>query len=161
MEELKTIFSSFGLKNVQTYIQSGNVLFDSAEKNAQTLTKKIENGLQKSLSYKVTVVLRTKSELEQTIKRNPFPKLQPEKEKRLYVTFLSGEPESAQKKELLNSPNDVESYEIIGREVYILCDAKGFGSTKFNNNYIEKKLALSATTRNWNTVNKLVGLAQK
>lgn len=154
------MFSSFGLKNVTTYIQSGNVLFETAKTNAQTLTKKIESGLQKALGYDVTVIIRTVDEMAEIVKLNPFKDVKADKEKFLYVTFLSNEPDEARKKELLNSANDVEAYEIIGREVFILCDKKGYGKTKFNNTYLEKKLALRATTRNWNTVRKMVEMVE-
>jgi len=156
MEDLRKYFESFQLKNVQTYIQSGNVVFDSSENNANTLTKKIESGLKKNLGYDVSVMLRTKTEMENVIENFPFKKLSEEKEKRVYIVFLSEEPVEEKKQVLLSCPSDVESYEMIGREVFILCEDKGYGKTKFNNGFIEKKLSLSATTRNWNTVNKIL-----
>lgn len=154
MVELAKMFESFGFKNVRTYIQSGNVLFDTTEKDLCRLTKKVEAGLQKNLGYPVTVIIRTADEMKEVIKRNPFKKLSTDNFKMLYVSFLSCEPDMGLKSELLNSSNDVEAFHIINREVYILCN-KSFGETKFNNNYIEKKLKVSATTRNWNTVCKV------
>ena len=88
MENLREMFSSFGFKNVTTYIQSGNVLFETAKTNAQTLTKKIESGLQKALGYDVTVLVRTVDEMVEIVKRNPFKNIKADEEKLLYVTLF-------------------------------------------------------------------------
>lgn len=156
MDELAKIFSSFGFKNVRTYIQSGNILFESV-KSESILVKVIETGLQNKFGYSVTAIVRTVDEMNSVIRNNPFKKLTADKFKKLYVTFLAAVPDKKQKDGLLNSPNDTEDFKIVEREVYILCN-KGFGETKFNNNHIEKKLGVRATTRNWNTVCKLVTL---
>ena len=88
MEALKNIFESLKLKNVKTYIQSGNVIFDASEKNSVLLNERIEKHLNKSLGYKVSVMLRTVTELGEIIKLNPYKKIDIDKDIHLYVSFL-------------------------------------------------------------------------
>jgi len=155
MVELKKMFETIGFKNVRTYIQSGNVVFESASANSDTLCKKIETGLQASLGYKVTVTLRTCKDIEDIIKNNPFKAEIKHEDFKLYVTMLAGSPEKAKIKELeaINSGSD--EFFCKDKEIYILCK-KGYSDTIFSNNFIEKKLGVKATSRNWNTMNKIL-----
>ncbi|MGH2574654.1 MAG: DUF1697 domain-containing protein [Ignavibacteria bacterium] len=155
MEDLKKIFLSMGFKNVQTYIQSGNVVFDTSGLNHDVLHKRIEKELNKSLGYGVVTILRTITEIERIINNNPFKKEKIEGETKFYVTMLAEKPTSKQKKELESFKDNVDKFKIINREVYILC-YKGYGKSVFSNNFIEKKLGMPATSRNWNTINKIL-----
>ncbi|WP_144940250.1 DUF1697 domain-containing protein [Paenibacillus sp. 32O-W] len=160
MDQLSAIFESLGFQNVQTYIQSGNVVFQTVEEEAsKELVHKIESRLKETLGYEVTVVLRTMEELEEVVERNPYdlPSLTPDE--KVYVSFLSGEPAQEAKDRLLSYKNEIDDYRLRTREVYILC-RKGYGKSLFSNNFLEKKLGLAATTRNWATVNKLVAMAE-
>lgn len=156
MDELKTIFAMPGLKNISTYIQSGNVLFDSAETDTAKLEKKIEAKLLKALNYEVTVFLKTHEDLTNIIENNPYDS-EPEG-KNLYVSFLSGSPSKDNIKLLdaLKAPG--EEFAIVNTECYLLFPAKTYGTTKLSNINLEKKLKVRATTRNWNTINKLAAL---
>jgi uncharacterized protein (DUF1697 family) len=157
MEMLKQIFEQMKFKNVRTYIQSGNVLLDSPEADSGKLTKKIESGLEKSLGYDVPVMIRSISEIEKIIKQNPFQKVKLDDSLRLYISFLSEEPDDELKKQLLNSADAIATYKIMGREVYTL-----YKRTKakhpFSNNFVEKKLKVKATTRQWNVLKELFDL---
>ncbi len=156
MDVLAGIFTSLKFKNVKTLIVSGNVLFETAEKDGAALAKKIEAQLQKDLGYEIPVMLRTAGEIEKIVKANPFRKIKPSPDVKNYVAFLSGPPKV--KAAIPKAPKG-ESWEILGvkgREVYVTTRKKADGHNGFPNNFIEKGLGVSATTRNWNTVVKTV-----
>lgn len=156
MDELKTIFTIPGLKNISTYIQSGNVLFETTETDIDKLQKKIESKLLKALDYEVTVFLKTHADLLNTIKKNPFGG-EPDG-KNLYVSFLSEAPGKDKIKLLEPLKAEHEELTIVGSDAYLLFPAKTYGTTKLSNVNVEKKLQVRSTTRNWNTVNKLATL---
>ena len=156
MEALKTMLAMPGIKNISTYIQSGNVAFDSAETDKEKLIAKIEARLLKELGWEVKTLLRTKPELESVIKGNPFKKL-PE-EMALHVSFLSAAPDAELVKQLMQLQTDAEQFSVWGTEAYIMVKKGAYGETKFSNTFLEKKLKVAATTRNWATVNKMLEL---
>ena len=156
MADLKVYFEMPGIRNVVTYIQSGNVLFDAKEADEAMLHKKISAQLEKKLGYEVTLVLRELTDIQEVIKNNPFDKEKTEGKKGLYVTFLSEEPKIELRRVLDAFTNENEYMHLVGREVYVYSES--YGETKFSNTFIEKKLGVSATTRNWATVNKILVL---
>ena len=158
MDALKVLFESLDFQNVRTYIQSGNLIFTSPETDITLLEKQIKTKLESTLGYPVTIILRTQDELAQVIQNNPFPIQELKENEKLHVTFLAAKPTLEAEQLLLSYQNDIDSIKILNREVYILC-RNGYGSTMYSNNFIEKKLKLLATTRNWATVNKLLSLA--
>jgi uncharacterized protein (DUF1697 family) len=157
MAELKKVYEDLGLNHVQTFIQSGNVLFKSQVSDIGKLTDKIEKGINNKFGFAVKVLIRTTEELQNTIKKMPFKK---EDTERVYITFLTEKPAVVPEEEINKYKNDSEKYFISGREIYILCPT-GYGKSKLSNNFFEKKLKVSATTRNWNSVNKLFEIAFK
>lgn len=157
MERLRAIFSGMGYQNVQTYIQSGNVIFGTDEP-ASGLTAKIQKAILKEFGFDVTVVTKTAKEMADIVKRNPFAKAATSEEKRLYVTFLSDDPPKNAAELLKPLAVNGEKFHVIGRAVYA-CFLKGYAETKLSNAAIEKKLGCSATTRNWNTTKTLLEMA--
>jgi len=160
MAELKALYESLQFTDVNTYIQSGNVIFKSNEKLSDIeFAIKIEKALYKKYGFEVPVIIRSKDEIRKVISANPFLKEKNMDEKRLYVTFLSEMPakENTEITKSLDFSPDI--FFIIGKEVY-LCVSSGYGETKLSNNFFEKKLKVNATTRNWNTVQKLLQLAK-
>ncbi len=153
MEDLKKIFESLKLKNVKTFIQSGNVIFESTEKNPEVLREKIEKLLYKSLGFEVITLLRTNNEIDGIIKNNSFSKVKLSNDLALYVAFLSRKPEKILADSLMLLNNDIENFHIRNCEVY--CLIKKNIKTQFSNNWLEKKLKLQATSRNITTVNKI------
>lgn len=154
MDELKKIFALPGFKNISTYIQSGNVIFDTAETDKAIVANKIETKLLKSLGYEVKTFVKTIPDIAEIVKKTPFKNL-PE-DRNLYVSMLSGKPEK-EKVELITSlQNDNEQFRILNTEVYILVKKGYYGNSIFSNNFFEKKLKLQATTRNWATMNKML-----
>ena len=157
MDELKKLFNMPGIKNISTYIQSGNVVFDSHEANTDALKKKIESKLLKALGYEVTVFLKTFDEVRDIIKRNPYKKKDIE-EMGLYISMLSAVPDSEGLKFVQQLLGDQEQVVVSGTEAYILCIKGGYGASKLSNINLEKKLKVRSTTRNWATMNKILAL---
>ncbi|MCM3337494.1 DUF1697 domain-containing protein [Paenibacillus sp. MER TA 81-3] len=156
MDALKSIFEALAFQNVKTYIQSGNVIFEASATEPELLAESIEKQLRVELGYEITVVVKTLSELEEVIQHNPFTENEAS-EGKLYVSFLSKEPVAEDLTALLSVQNGVDEIRALEREVYILC-RQGYGKSQFSNNFIEKKLRMPATTRNWQTVNKLANM---
>jgi uncharacterized protein (DUF1697 family) len=159
MEDLKKTFEALHYKSVTTYIQSGNVVFGSVATNTALLQTRIENKLLKTFGFKVLVIVKTLKEIEEAIKQNPFKKIKAQEGEKLHVTFLVGSPAKDAADNLAAVKNDVDEIRLLGSEVYILC-RNGYGKTLFSNTFIEKKLMVSATTRNWATVEKLFSLGK-
>lgn len=159
MTELKTMFESMQFGHVRTYIQSGNVIFETDETDTGKLVRAIEAEITRTFGFDVVVVMRTADELEAVIERNPFAAAIDSEDGRVYVSFLSAEPTSAAIDHLLTYTCEADEYRAIGREVYIL-SRKGYGKSLFSNNFLEKKLGVSATTRNWESVNKLADMGR-
>ena len=162
MAELKKVFEAMGLCEVQTYIQSGNVLFKSNE-GEEPLRKKIENEIEAVFGFSCPVILRTAAELEHIILSCPFTAEEiseaeaASEAESLYVALLTHAP-SQEKIDYLNVyKSDDEGYRIVGREVFLLF-RRSIRNSKLANNL--QKLDVTATVRNWKTLNRLVGLAK-
>ena len=160
MEDLRRVLESSGFKNVQTFIQSGNVIFESGEIDREALTTKIEKKLLKAFGHDVTVVLQTAAELEAILKLNPFRKIKPGADVMKFVALLRAEPESNTKLPLVSSTEKLEVLAIKNRAAFILCHRKQNGFFSFPNNFLEKYFGVAATTRNWNTIQRIGALAK-
>jgi uncharacterized protein (DUF1697 family) len=158
MEDLRQYFQMPGIYNVSTYIQSGNVLFESEEYDETVLRAKIEKQLSDKLGYKVPVVLRMSHELKSIIANNPFDHIKTEDTMKIYVTFLTDTPAFSVRGSLGVYSNDAEDARVVKREVYIRTG--NYGKTCFSNTVIEKKMGMTATTRNWATINKILELLE-
>jgi uncharacterized protein (DUF1697 family) len=158
MEQLKGIFESLQFEHVKTYIQSGNVSFAAAEDSSRLICDLIEKELEKVLGFNVPVIIRTLEELEDSVKNNPFGAAE-SSEKDGYTTFLSSVPVDKAMEKIAAYPSDTDELRILNREVYLLCPAKGYGNTIYSNTFLEKKLGVSATTRNWKTVAAIINMA--
>jgi uncharacterized protein (DUF1697 family) len=159
MEALRASFAGMGFSNTQTYIQSGNVIFEAANGSTAGLSEKIGQRILGDFGFSVPVTLKTAKEIEQIIKRNPFPRMSGIDHSKLHVTFLSDDPPPKALEQLLPLASKPEEVRIIGQEVFLYCP-NGYGTTKLSNTAIEKKLSVGATTRNWKTVNTLLAMAQ-
>ena len=159
MEVLRRIFESLGLKNVRTYIQSGNIVFASTSTNSTALTRKIEQKLKEVTGHEVTVILRKFSEIEVLVKQNPFRRIKPGSDGVLFVVFLSAMPTTKPKLPLVSKPENLEVLTIKDGAAFVVSRRKKNGLFGYPNNFVEKQLGVSGTTRNWSTVNKIVGFA--
>jgi uncharacterized protein (DUF1697 family) len=155
MTDLQVLFGGLGHTDVTTYIQSGNVVFRSAARSAPTLASAIERRIEREFGFDVPVVIRTKAELAKVITANPFGGVDVAK---VHVTFLAKKPDAALVRALVDHEAPPDEFRIVGTAVYLHCPA-GYGATLLNNSFWERKLKVGATTRNWNTVTKLLELA--
>lgn len=155
MAELKSMFESLGFKNVRTYIQSGNVVFDSTAK-AEAIKKKIEKGIENKFGFKVTTVIRSRDEMEKIIKDYPFSKVKGHEECKISVGFMESVPDKALVKELESFSSEKEITKVNGNNLYHLCRGNFSDSLVFKKNLPEKILKVNCTVRNWNTTNKLM-----
>jgi uncharacterized protein (DUF1697 family) len=156
MEELCAHFAMPGIENIASYSLSGNVLFDAEETNETLLRSRLEAQLEQKLGYHVNAILRNSYDLKKVVKDNPFDTIKSELKNKLYVTFLSDIPAFDVRGSLGVYSNDAEYARVVGREAHIV--SPNYGKTCFSNSFIEKKLGLPATTRNWVTVNKMLEL---
>lgn len=159
MERLRGAFEELGFGEVETYIQSGNVIFKTAKASAANLSKKIEGKILSGFGFLVPVIVRTPAELGEVLKRNLFLKEAGIDESKLHVTFLSEAAPKMAEKILQPLTVNSEQVYVCGREIY-LHFPDGYGVTKLSNSVIEKKLSVAATTRNWKTVNVLFEMVQ-
>ncbi|HXD30911.1 MAG TPA: DUF1697 domain-containing protein [Pyrinomonadaceae bacterium] len=192
MEALRRAFQSLGFQNVRTFIQCGNVFFDTAEMDVEQLSRDIATKLRDSLGYEAVVILRTAKELRSLIRNSPFREnhgrdagdnLQnqgrdagdnpqshgrdagdnPQNHGRdaratdvmLCVAFLADTPKQRTRTPLVSATENLEVVAIKSRAAFIVCRRKKTGWFAFPNNFIEKQLGVTATTRQWKTVNRI------
>lgn len=161
MADLKALYESLHFKEVATYIQSGNVVFKSDSKLSDTqLAQKIEKSIRAKYNFEVPVIIRSIEEWEKAISQNPFTKEKNIDLKKLHITFLSEVPAS-ENVESIKSTDFLPDKFIIKEKEIFLHIPESYGETKLSNNFFEKKLKVNATTRNWNTVNKLFEMASQ
>jgi uncharacterized protein (DUF1697 family) len=160
MEALRALYESLKLREPQSYVQSGNVIFKTDERDLIKLTKRIKGAIEKKFGFQSDVVLRSTAELRDAIARNPFAKRRGIEPSKLLVTFLAGDPgEEARVKvrAIKCAPDEVF---IDGQEVYIYFP-NGVARPKLSWPTIPKILKVSGTARNWNSVTKMLEIAEK
>lgn len=153
MAELRKVFTDLGYQQVQTYIQSGNVLFEADTDKEAPLLKAIRPALSAAFGWDIEVLLRTLPELEAVLAGNPFSDRQDDPTK-LLVTFLAAEPEADRAARLQPPAGETGELRLVGREIY-LHTPDGYGKSKLNNANLAKLAGVAATTRNWKSVGKL------
>jgi uncharacterized protein (DUF1697 family) len=158
MEALRASFTALGFCNVKTYVQSGNVLFETNDPPA-ALPAKIEKRILADFGHEVPTVTKTAKEMADIVGLNPFVKDKAIDQSRLYVTFLSNDPPKNALELLQSLATGAEQVRVAGRAVYLYLPIK-YNNTKLSNATIEKKLSCRATTRNWKTAQTLLEMAQ-
>ncbi len=156
MKELAAVYEETGLKKVSTYIQSGNVVFTAHRQPAEQLEGSLERTIEKAFGLQIKVFVRTAAQWQQTIAACPFVN-STDGTNIIYVTFLSEEPASLPLPAIERVKISGEEVRLCGRELFFYLPA-GYARTRLSNTFFESKLKMSATTRNWRTVNKLTGL---
>lgn len=158
MELLRKALAELNFTNISTYIQSGNILFQSAVSDQQKLEKQIHDVIGKHFGFDVSVIVVTPEDLKSVIVKNPYAE-EDIAEPQPYVAFLSDIPthENVAVLSAMDFQND--RFQTVGKTMY-LHYAEGAGTTKLSNAVIEKKLKLTSTARNWKTVKKLIELAE-
>jgi uncharacterized protein (DUF1697 family) len=159
MDELKKMFAAAGCKNVRTFIQSGNVVFESPQDHSPALLQKIRLRLRESSGVQPGIFLRTAGEVERIVKEEPFRAFEREAAVKFCVSFLSQRPSIKPRFPLVSAPEAVEAFAMKGLEVFTVSRRKKNDFYGSPNNFIEKELGVSATTRNWTTVRRVVEFA--
>ena len=159
MTALKTAYEGLGLAPVRTLLNSGNVVFGASEKSAARLTQLLEEGIEKETGLRTTIVIRSAAELAKIIAKNPFPKMAKEDPSHLLVMTLAGKPKAGAKAALAKAHSGPEEIRIAGENVY-LTYPNGIGKSKLTNTLLEKHLGVAGTARNWNTLTKLLTIAE-
>ena len=159
MADLKAMFMKMGFNQVITYIQSGNVVFESDEKEIHTIEEKIQKGIEDTFRFDVPVLVKTKNEIEEILQNSPYTKQEDLEAKRVYYVFLKHTPEQEMIANLVQKDYPYELFSISENCVYLNC-MNGAGKAKLTNTIIERKLKVSATTRNHRTMLKLIELSK-
>ncbi len=158
MSDLRELMSSLGFEQVSTYVQSGNVVFNGTGA-PKAVARAIEERITAELGLDVPVIVRSKRQLESIIEGTPFAHLDVDPKTR-HVTFLAQGPARRAVEQLaaLTGKFGTDRFEVRGSEVFLYCPG-GYGETKLNNAYLERRLGVTATTRNWRTVVTLAEMA--
>lgn len=154
MDHLRGRFESMGFANVETFIASGNVIFESRSKDVDTLVEMIEKELKESLGFEVATFIRSDSELADIADYKPFPKSRMDSAAALNIAFLSGPLDDQAKKLLMALRSDIDDFHVHEREIYWLC-LKKQSESNFSNAMLEKTLGRKSTLRGLNTIRKL------
>lgn len=160
MEALKALCVSLKLKDPQTYVQSGNVTFNTGEKDLVKLARRIQDAIENTAGFRPDVMLRTLPEMQEVVARNPFAKRSGIEPGKLLVNFLAADPGKEARQKALAIKVGPEEMHLIGREAYIYFP-NGQGRSKFPWAGIERTLGTSGTGRNWNSVTKMLEMAEK
>ena len=156
MDQLRSLFESIGFANVETFIASGNVIFDSKTKSTAALEEKIEKQLQAALGYEVKTFLRTLDEIADVTRDESFRTSELEAPGNiLYIGFMSTTPELAAIKKLSSLVDEVNDFRVREREVYWLRRTQ-VGESQYSGGIIEKTLKTPVTFRNLTTVRKIL-----
>jgi len=157
MSDLKKMFEQLGFSDVSTYIQTGNVIFSSNEKNKDRLAALIEKKFKSITRYEVKVFLLTNDRLKKAASRNPFEPEKRDKEQRCHLMFLSGKPDAEHIKSLMNLKGEEYRFHVHDDVLYYAYDNKFAGNRR--NIDFEKVLGAKGTSRSWKVINKLIKLS--
>lgn len=162
MADLRQLFEKMGYTNVQTYIQTGNVIFYTEQENIQDeLQNNIEEAILTQFGFDVPTVVLTHNEIEQIVTNNPFLLQNSElSDERLHVSFLHATPTEECKLSTSEKQTLPDKYILHNTVVYIFCTAT-YSQSKLGNTFFENNLEVKATTRNWKTTKKILTLCNE
>lgn len=160
MDALRALYESLGLRDPQTYVQSGNVVFRTEERDLVRLTKRVQNGIERRFGFCPDVILRTSSELRDVVAKNPFATRRGIDPSKLLVIFLVRDPGPEARDKVLKINTHPEELRVNGRELFIYFP-NGMARPKLSWAVIEKTLKTSGTGRNWNSVTKLLEIVER
>ena len=155
MADLRILLSHLGFQDVMTYIQSGNVVFKFNKVSTFKIEVQIKDAIKNHFGFEIPVIIKTISELKSIFNHCPFPQEQKEQS---YFNILYAEPKEQDIEEISGMSYPDEDFIITKKCIYLYCK-NGYGRTKFNSNFFEKKLKTIATTRNYKTILKLLSLS--
>jgi len=158
MRELVSIFESLGASDVRTYIQSGNVVFQSARKSVPSPAKRITAEVRDRYGFEPYILVMSLAKIETAIKKNPFPEAEADP-RSLHLGFLASVPKKPDVRKLKSLKKDSEQFYLI-EDIFYLHAPEGVGRSKLAAS-CEKLLRVPMTDRNWNTVCRLRDMAMK
>lgn len=158
MDVLKQLCAEIGLQNVQTYIQSGNIIYQSVELDSSVLSKRIQDKILSTLNLTVPILTLDIDQFEEILAQHPFTK--EEELAQLYITFINGTPQQEGINNLEEKKDTLELLHTTDNAIYLVANI-GYGKTKITNTLIENQLKVTATTRNYKTCLKIKALATK
>jgi uncharacterized protein (DUF1697 family) len=158
-KDLAEMFADLGYPDAKIFIQSGNIIFRSKEERHK-LSVQIEGAISEKFSFDIDVMLRTVEEVKALATRNPYLNEEKFNPARMGVVFLKSVPgkESVARMDSISFPPD--KFMIDKQEIFLFCP-DGFGRSKLNTNFFERKLGVPGTARNWKTINSILELAEK
>ena len=160
MADLKSLFEDLGFKEVITYIQSGNVIFMANNETSNIeIADQIEKSIKSKFGFDVPVIVRSAGDLWNTMKTNPFYKGSTTDIAKLHITFLRSKPAQEYLEKIQAIDFSPDKFIVVEKDVFIYCEGK-YHQSKLTNNFFEKKLKTTATTRNFKTLEKLCTLSQ-
>lgn len=160
MDTLSQMYVSLGFENVKTYLQSGNVVFETEGQDVSELEEGICRQIKLDYGYDVPVIVFEANDFEQIANNNPFLYDDRKDQSFFHVTFLSSLSHIGNSEEVEKSKQGEEEIELRENVIYLYCP-NGYGKTKLTNNFIESKLKITATTRNWKTVKALLEIVSQ
>ena len=160
MEQLRESCAALGFHSIETYVQSGNIVFFDEKRSPANLSKSISEAILRDFGFRVPVLVKTAKEMRQVITRNPFLKETGIDPTKLHVTFLTEAASKDALKNLERFPTNPDRFFVGRQEIYLYCPG-GCGKTKLSNTAFEKALSMDTTTRNWKTVGTLSEMASK
>lgn len=153
MVELRALAVDLGWLSVATYIQSGNLKFEAKEQDEMVLATALKQAIDQQFGYQIPILVRPQTYFQTLLQQHPAL-VEPVDPKHLHATFLAKAPEAAASRSLLEKDWGNDRIWIEERCAFLHCP-NGYGRTKLTNSYLEKQLGVTATTRNWRTLNKL------
>ena len=160
MDALREMYSELGYTHVQSYIQSGNVIFSTEKNDTESLQKTISAKIKESFGFDVPVLVYTAKEMKTNLENNPFKDDSSKDVAFIHLTFLSTIPEKSLVEKITTSSFAPDEFILTGKVLYLYCP-NGYGQTKLTNTFFENKLKLTATTRNLKTATELLNVAEK
>jgi uncharacterized protein (DUF1697 family) len=160
MDALKKMYEDLHFSNIQTYIQSGNVVFQYSKSGQKALENKISGQIEKCFGFFAPVIVMNTDELKDIVEKNPYIADKTKDIACLHVTFLSSKPEQIDFEKIDKNRLPGEECSLMGNAVYLYCP-NGYGKTKLSNIFFENKLKVRTTTRNWKTTTELLNIAER
>ncbi len=167
MADLKKVFEKLGFGNVKTYIQSGNVVFSGDKKREGEIEESVKAAIEKRFKFKAEVMVLSLDELEEMVEKTPFHEDKLAKGGRIHFTLLFEKPAKENivalaelRRSITRSSPDGDELEIIGRTIYVLCQ-KGWSKSPLNSSVTEKILGVGTTSRNVDTMKKLLEMGKE
>lgn len=160
MDELRALYESLKFEDPRTYVQSGNVIFRTKEKRSPQLAKRIQDAIARKFACRPEVILRTVEEMRSAIAASPFAKRKDIEPGKLLVTFLAAQPPKDALAAIETLKSHPEEIHLKGREMYIYFP-NGVGTSKLPWSQVEKHLKVTGTARNWNSVTKMLEIAEQ